>query len=98
MIDIQDAHLATVKKIMHTYVPNMPIWVFGSRINGSAKPYSDLDLVIVGPIETELKTIYQIQDAFEESDLPYRVDVLDWQRISPEFRAVIKDKYELLPG
>jgi type I restriction enzyme S subunit len=31
-----------------------------------------------------------IEDAFAESDLPFRVDVVDWARASEEFRAIIR--------
>ena len=96
MIDIQDKHLAIIQQILQAYIPNIPVWVFGSRIKGTAKPYSDLDIVIVGQQKIPQNTYYQIQDAFEESELPYRVDVLDWHRISDEFRALIQQKYFIL--
>jgi len=38
----------------------------------------------------------ELIEAFQESGLPFRVDVLDWHAISPEFRQVIKRKYEVL--
>ena len=81
---------------MQQFVPGVPIWVFGSRVKGTAKPYSDLDLVIVDDQKIPQKCYYQIQDAFEESTLPYRVDVLDWHRISPSFRQVIQEKHAVL--
>ena len=31
----------------------------------------------------------EMQADFEESDLPYRVDIVDWQEITPEFREII---------
>lgn len=96
MIDIEDRHLALVKQILNKFVPGVPIWVFGSRVKGTTKPYSDLDLVIVGQQKIPQQCYYQIQDAFEESALPYRVDVLDWHRISPSFRQVIQEKYVIL--
>jgi hypothetical protein len=38
----------------------------------------------------------EIREAFEESELPYRVDVLDYFGISNEFRAVIDKGYEVI--
>ena len=70
--------------------------VFGSRINGTAKNYSDLDLVVVGPAELDDDTLRRLREAFEESDLPFRVDVLDWRAVSPSFRTVIERGYELI--
>jgi len=37
-----------------------------------------------------------LKEAFEESDLPFRVDITDYNAISNEFRAIIKAKYEIL--
>jgi hypothetical protein len=43
------------------------------------------------------KRLAQIQEAFQESSLPYRVDVLDWFAISPEFQKVIENAgYEII--
>ena len=96
MIDIEDQHREIVTQILQQFVPGVPVWVFGSRITGKAKPYSDLDLVIVAEQKIPQACYYQIQDAFEESALPYRVDVLDWHRISESFRQVIRSNYEVL--
>jgi len=38
----------------------------------------------------------EIRKAFEESELPYRVDVLDYFGISSEFQAIIDDGYEVI--
>jgi len=39
----------------------------------------------------------ELKDAFEESDLPYRADVLDWNEISPAFQATImRGGYEII--
>lgn len=70
--------------------------VFGSRVDGSPKPYSDLDLAFVAEKELNLAAIGRLKEAFEESDLPFRVDVLDWNSISEDFRKIIAQKYEVL--
>jgi len=62
----------------------------------TAKDYSDLDLAIVGDKKINLKILADIKEAFEESELPYRVDVLDWNAISENFRKIINEKYEVI--
>ncbi|MCD6310901.1 MAG: hypothetical protein J7M11_00360 [Elusimicrobia bacterium] len=42
------------------------------------------------------KIFYALKEDFEESDLPFRVDVLDWNRISDEFKKVISKQYEII--
>jgi hypothetical protein len=58
--------------------------------------YSDLDLVVVGREKTNRKTLHCLEEAFAESDLPFRVDVLDWHRISDSFRQVIGETYGVI--
>jgi predicted nucleotidyltransferase len=96
MIDLPQTQLKLVKEILSRQVPNLEVRVFGSRITGEAKPYSDLDLVIVGNVELPQDVYYRLKDSFEESTLPIRIEVLDWHRISAEFRRVIEQNYQII--
>ena len=96
MIDLPPAQLETVKRILAKYVPQCEVRAFGSRIKQSAKSWSDLDLAIVGVEKLENHNLYDLKEAFEESDLPIRIDVLDWYTISQEFQAVINARYEVI--
>jgi uncharacterized protein len=48
MIDISTKHLNIVLAILDEYVPEYEIRIFGSSCTGKAKPYSDLDIALVG--------------------------------------------------
>lgn len=96
MIDLADEELEIVRSLLREYLPQCEVRVFGSRIDGNAKPYSDLDLVIVGKDKIDNQQMSNLREAFIESDLPFRVDLLDWAQISVEFRAVIDRKYEII--
>ncbi|MCX8049211.1 MAG: nucleotidyltransferase domain-containing protein [Methylohalobius sp.] len=96
MINVNPHHLKTIKRILREHVPDCEVRAFGSRVNGRAKDYSDLDLVVVGDKELPLDTLSLLREAFEDSDLPFRVDVLDWHAISEKFRRVIENHYEIL--
>ena len=98
MIDLDPKNLLTLQTLLQRLVPNTPVWAFGSRVTHTAKPYSDLDLVIVGKHRIPQALYYKIKDEMEESDLPFKVDVIDWHRISPSFRTVIQKKYIVLIG
>lgn len=89
---ITDKELHIVSGILQRYVPYCEVRVFGSRRDGTARTYSDLDLAIVGEGKMDEALIDTMKDAFQESDLPYRVDLLDWNTISPEFRNVIESR------
>ena len=98
-IDLNPNHLATVKSILAEHVPECEVRAFGSRATWTAKDYSDLDLAIVGEGPLDRRTLGRLKEAFEESDLPMRVDVLDWHSISESFRGVIERGSEVIqPG
>lgn len=91
-------HNGTWKTVMRTakLLAECEVRVFGSRIAGVAKKYSDFDLIIIGNEKITRKVMVGLKEAFEESKLPFRVDVLDWHAISESFRKVIKAQYEVI--
>lgn len=96
MIDFPSDQLELVKRILAEHIPSCEVRAFGSRIKGSAKEWSDLDLAVVGSARLERFVLFNLKEAFENSTIPTRVDVLDWHAISPEFQAVIEDNYEVI--
>lgn len=98
MIDLPENQLQIVKEILAKHVPQYTVWAFGSRVGGRVKPHSDLDLAIVSDHPLELNVLGSLREAFEESDLPIRVDVVDWATITDEFRKVIQQRYEVMQG
>ena len=66
---------------------------FGSRATWTAKDYSDLDLAVVGDGPLDWRTLSRLKEAFEESELPMRVDVLDWRATSENFHRQIQRDY-----
>ena len=93
MLDLPENQLQGVCGILQEIAPDREVWAFGSRVKGTAKPYSDLDLVIRGEKSLPVRIMNRLVEAFQESDLPIRVDVLEWCAISPAFRQVIEQKY-----
>ena len=93
MIDLDSRNFRQVKEILHRHLPDRPVWVFGSRINGTAKPHSDLDLAILGTERVATKILSALKEEFAASNLPFRVDIVDWNRISEEFRKIIEKNH-----
>ena len=96
MIKASAKQLNLVRRILQEHVHGAEVRVFGSRITETTKTYSDMDIVIVGKKSLAPGILAGIKADFEESDLPFRVDVLDWHKLSDEFRKVINKKYEIL--
>jgi predicted nucleotidyltransferase len=72
------------------------VFLFGSRVTGDTHRYSDYDVGIRGPGPLPLSLKAAIDEAFEESDLPYTVDVVDFRRVSNKFRQIATKKVKAL--
>ncbi len=96
MIVATAAELAIVRAILSEFVPGANVWAYGSRVTGRQRPHSDLDLALLAPEPLDLATLARLEDAFAESNLPYRVDVIDWERIGEAFRDLIRRSHEPL--
>jgi uncharacterized protein len=88
--DLPADHRRLVLNILHTNLPaSTKAWVFGSRATGRARRYSDLDLAIDTGRPMTLDEIARLAEAFSDSDLPYRVDLVDWHDIDDRWRQMI---------
>ncbi len=99
MIDVRPEQLESILGMVSKFFPDCEVRVFGSRYNGKAKHYSDLDLALLGQGRLDWRRLEELKEAFQESGLPFRVDLLDWNAISAEFRNVIETSgYEVISG
>lgn len=89
-IAVRPEDWAIVRGILRKHVPQYPVWAFGSRARGTAKPYSDLDLAIITEQPLALAVGAALAEDFAESDLPWRVDVVDWATTGQDFRRIIE--------
>lgn len=90
-IDLNPHEWEEVKRILRTHVPEYEVWAFGSRVKWTAKAYSDLDLAVISNQPLSLSTIARLKDAFDESTLAIKVDVVDWATTSESFRQIIEN-------
>ena len=85
-MDIRDRKILFT--LLSQYLPDTSVWAFGSRITGSAKPWSDLDLVVFTGKEQKCR-LSELREAFEESNLSFRIQLLEWDYLPENFKANI---------
>ena len=88
-IDITAEERKTVLVLLDRHLPGTPAWVYGSRAKWSSRPKSDLDLVIF-PTPEQRQRVGDLREAFEESNLPFRVDLFVWDEVPESFRSQIE--------
>ncbi|MDR2642013.1 MAG: nucleotidyltransferase domain-containing protein [Planctomycetaceae bacterium] len=95
---IDEKHFAIIRQIIQEILGEVAVrvYVFGSRAKNSADKYSDLDLAIECYDNNEMlssKLLLKLAVAFENSLLPYKVDIVDLKKISKEFRSEIETDF-----
>lgn len=97
-LDISPEHLEIIKTILNKNLTRLTkkklerpaeVFVFGSRAIGQAKPFSDLDLAINFGHEMSLAIIADLKEDFDNSMLPYPVDIVDLVDVAPDFKEHI---------
>ena len=90
MLQLEPSYIQIVKTILQKYIPEKHVLIFGSRVTNTFKPHSDIDLCVMSEHPLPFEKLASLRDAFSESDLPIRVDIVEWASITPEFRSIIK--------
>jgi uncharacterized protein len=93
MLNLNPRYLTIIRKILAEQVPDKTVWVYGSRIKGTAHEGSDLDLVV---LDVTAEKIAALRAAFSESRLPIFVDVMNWSSIPETFKSEIEKSHETL--
>jgi len=89
--------VAIVQNILSATVPEYEVRIFGSRVHGRGlKPFSDIDLAVMARTPLASERLGELNEQFAESDLPYKVDVVDFAAASPRFRDIINQEYEVI--
>ena len=89
-VDLRLDHWDIVRSALRRHVPDREVVAFGSRATWTAKDYSDLDLAVMGEEPLSPRTAAALDEALGDSDLPFKVDVVDWASINEGFRAIIR--------
>ena len=94
-IDITEEECSTVLALLERHLPGTTAWVYGSRAKRTARLQSDLDLVVFATPE-QRRQVGDLREAFEESNLPFRVDLFVWDDVPESFRKA--EHVVLAPG
>ena len=91
-IDLTEHQLEEITSLLERYLPGTKVWAYGSRVKFSARKDSDLDLVCFTSLE-QSGQFYALKEQFDESNLPFRVDLLEWNNIPDNFKENISKQH-----
>lgn len=94
---LNEKEMNIVQNILAATIPEYEVHAFGSRVHGCGlKPFSDIDLAIISTEPVVSNRLCELNEQFAESDLPYKVDVVDFAAASQRFRDIIQQEYEVI--
>lgn len=89
MIDLDEKYINFIKKTVSSVLGDYKLYIFGSRVKGRAKEYSDIDIAIDSE-ELSSANKSKLEALFENSTIPYEVDIVDLNNITETFKNIIK--------
>lgn len=91
---LDTATMAEIKNILFKFLDPQKdkAFIFGSRASGKPRKFSDIDIGVKSNKQINSITLSNIEEAFEESNIPYTVDVVDFSAISKNFENVAMQK------
>ena len=90
LVDLRSDHWKVIRDLLQIYVPDRRVLAFGSRATWTAKEYSDLDLVVLGDEPLTHEVFAALSEGFQDSELPFKVDLVEWSQIDEKLRSVIR--------
>ena len=86
-----------VRQLLDRVLPGAQVAIFGSRATGRARPFSDLDLLLIDPPRLTWAQRADLRDAFEASTLPFSVDVVEIDGLAEGMRQRVLAEALRLP-
>lgn len=80
---LKSSHLRELRRIFNHYPEVKEVLIFGSRATGRYHDRSDIDLAIRNSI-IDRKILGRIRSDFDESDIPYTVDLLVLEQVQDQ--------------
>ena len=91
---IKDSDKTFIINKIKTFFPSAKIIVFGSRLTPKFRNYSDLDICLDDNRPLDLVKLSYLEEALTQSDILYKVDIVDWNRVTKEFQKIILERHE----
>jgi uncharacterized protein len=87
-IALLKSEIDLIKTTVHKYLPESKVIIFGSRVLGTAKKFSDIDIAISNESNITLENILNIKQEISDN-CEYLIDLVDIKSVSSEFSQII---------
>lgn len=92
ILGVTDQDFSFIIQTIRKYFPQATITVFGSRIYGTPKKYSDLDICLKDKSSLDFSQWEKLSEELAESDIPFLVDISDFSLLTEDFKRLVLEK------
>lgn len=96
MINLEKKYLTILLDILNAHMSEYAVWLFGSRATNHCKPFSDIDIAVIASEKIDENRIAKLKYALSESNLPYKIDIVEFSTVDTAFQAIIQNKHIVL--
>lgn len=90
---IDEESKAKIITLISALIPEAKIYLFGSRARGTNAKWSDVDIALDAGKELDILRVSEINEIMVATNLPYKVDIVDFYTVSPQMReSILRDK------
>ena len=91
MKGVSEEELKIIESIIASYKKKYDFFAYGSRVKGNFRELSDLDIMIMGNNPININDIEELKEKFDNSQLPYIVNFVDFSSLTESFYNMIKN-------
>ena len=79
--------------VISALMPDVKIYLFGSRARGTNTLMADIDIALDGGKELSRADVDEVKSMFKESNIMYMIDVVDFHSVSKIMQEqILKDR------
>ncbi|MBP7710206.1 MAG: restriction endonuclease subunit S [Rickettsiales bacterium] len=98
IVGISKAQEKIISEILKPYLDEFAFFYYGSRVKGGFEATSDLDILIKGKEKMPREALEKIKEKFDQSLLPFIVNLSDYFSVDQKFHEGIKGDLERVSG
>ena len=76
--------------VINALIPQAKIYLFGSRAHRTYSKWSDIDIALDADAPLPAVDVGEVRDMLAESNIPYKIEVLDFHRDSKDMQESIR--------
>lgn len=88
-MDLDEKYKNKIISILSALFPRTKIYLFGSRARKTNREFSDIDIALDAGRPLDNIDVGEARDMLAESNVPYKIDVLDLQSVPEEMKKII---------